>query len=135
MPTLHVELFAGRTVEQKRALAAALTEACVKTLGGSPEAVDILFRDVERHAVRRPPAEDRRTGRRVPIRDAPGLCLGSAYERHAAFSASESTSRQSTQRPGRTLHARPFTTPQRGQMIIRGISRTPAEGSAFAHRH
>ena len=49
MPTLHVELFAGRTVEQKRALAAALTEACVKTLGGSPEAVDIIFRDVERH--------------------------------------------------------------------------------------
>ncbi|MBN8509207.1 MAG: 4-oxalocrotonate tautomerase [Burkholderiales bacterium] len=49
MPTLHVELFAGRTVEQKRALAAALTEACVKTLGGSPDAVDIVFRDVERH--------------------------------------------------------------------------------------
>ena len=49
MPTLHVELFAGRTVEQKRALSAALTEACVNTLGGSPEAVDIIFRDVERH--------------------------------------------------------------------------------------
>jgi 4-oxalocrotonate tautomerase len=49
MPTLHVELFAGRSVEQKRALAAALTEACVKTLGGSPDAVDIIFRDVERH--------------------------------------------------------------------------------------
>jgi 4-oxalocrotonate tautomerase len=49
MPTLHVELFAGRTVEQKRALAAALTEACVKTLGGSPGAVDIIFRDVQRH--------------------------------------------------------------------------------------
>jgi 4-oxalocrotonate tautomerase len=49
MPTLHVDLFAGRTVEQKRALAAALTEACVKTLGGKPEAVDIIFRDVERH--------------------------------------------------------------------------------------
>ena len=49
MPTLHVELFAGRTVEQKRALATALTEACVKTLGGSPDAVDIIIRDVERH--------------------------------------------------------------------------------------
>lgn len=49
MPTLHVELFAGRTVEQKRALAAALTEACVKTLGGSPDGVDVIFRDVERH--------------------------------------------------------------------------------------
>jgi len=49
MPTIHVELFAGRTVEQKRALAAALTEACVQTLGGSPSGVDIIFRDVERH--------------------------------------------------------------------------------------
>lgn len=49
MPTIHVELFAGRTVEQKRALAAALTEATVKTLGGSADSVDIIFRDVERH--------------------------------------------------------------------------------------
>jgi 4-oxalocrotonate tautomerase len=48
MPTLRVELFAGRTVEQKRALAAALTEATVKTLGGSPDAVDILFYDIQR---------------------------------------------------------------------------------------
>ncbi len=49
MPTIHVEMFAGRTVDQKRALAAALTEAVVKTIGGSPEAVDVIFRDVERH--------------------------------------------------------------------------------------
>ena len=49
MPTLHVELFAGRTVEQKRALAQALTEATVKTLGGSPDGVDIVFFDIERH--------------------------------------------------------------------------------------
>ena len=32
MPTIRVELFAGRTVEQKRALAQALTEATVRTL-------------------------------------------------------------------------------------------------------
>jgi len=49
MPTIHVELFAGRTVEQKRALAQALTEATVKTLGGSGDSVDVIFRDVERH--------------------------------------------------------------------------------------
>jgi 4-oxalocrotonate tautomerase len=49
MPTIRVELFAGRTVEQKSALAAALTEATVKTLGGSPDSVDILFFDIERH--------------------------------------------------------------------------------------
>ncbi len=49
MPTLHVELFAGRSVEQKRALALALTEATVRTLGGSPSSVDIVFVDVQRH--------------------------------------------------------------------------------------
>ncbi|MBX3635091.1 MAG: 4-oxalocrotonate tautomerase [Rubrivivax sp.] len=49
MPSIHVELFEGRSVEQKRALAQALTDAVVKTLGGSPEAVDIVFRDVARH--------------------------------------------------------------------------------------
>lgn len=49
MPSIHVQLFKGRTVEQKRALAAALTEATVRTLGGSPDHVDIVFTDVERH--------------------------------------------------------------------------------------
>ena len=48
MPTLRVELFAGRTAEQKRALAAALTEATVRTLGGSADSVDILFIDIAR---------------------------------------------------------------------------------------
>ena len=49
MPTIHVELFAGRTVDQKRALAQALTDATVRTLGGSPEAVDVIFTDVQKH--------------------------------------------------------------------------------------
>ena len=49
MPTIRVELFEGRTVEQKRALAQALTEATVRTLGGSPDAVDILFYDIAKH--------------------------------------------------------------------------------------
>jgi 4-oxalocrotonate tautomerase len=48
MPTIRVELFAGRTVEQKRALAQALTEATVRTLGGSADGVDVLFFDIER---------------------------------------------------------------------------------------
>lgn len=48
MPTIRVELFAGRTVEQKRALAQALTEATVRTLGGSADGVDILFFDIAR---------------------------------------------------------------------------------------
>jgi 4-oxalocrotonate tautomerase len=49
MPTLHVELFEGRTHEQKAALAKELTDACVRVLGGSADAVDIIFRDVARH--------------------------------------------------------------------------------------
>ena len=49
MPSIHVQLFAGRTVEQKRALAQALTEATVRTLGGSAEAVDVIFTDVQKH--------------------------------------------------------------------------------------
>ena len=49
MPTIRVELFEGRTVEQKRALAQALTEATVRTLGGSPDSVDIVFFDIARH--------------------------------------------------------------------------------------
>jgi 4-oxalocrotonate tautomerase len=48
MPTIRVELFEGRTTDQKRALAQALTEATVRTLGGSPDAVDIIFHDVRR---------------------------------------------------------------------------------------
>ena len=48
MPTIRVELFEGRTVEQKRALAQALTEATVRTLGGSPDGVDVVFFDIAR---------------------------------------------------------------------------------------
>jgi 4-oxalocrotonate tautomerase len=48
MPTIHVQMFAGRTLEQKRALAKALTEATVATLGASPESVDVIFTDVQR---------------------------------------------------------------------------------------
>jgi len=49
MPTLRVELMEGRTVEQKRALAEALTQAVVETLGSQPESVDILMYDIKRH--------------------------------------------------------------------------------------
>lgn len=49
MPTLRVELFEGRTAEQKAKLAKELTEACVRVLGGSADSVDILFFDMKRH--------------------------------------------------------------------------------------
>lgn len=49
MPTLRVELMEGRTVEQKRNLVRALTQAVVDTLGSKPESVDILLFDIKRH--------------------------------------------------------------------------------------
>lgn len=49
MPTLRVELLEGRTLEQKKNLVAALTQAVVDTLGSKPEAVDVLLFDIKRH--------------------------------------------------------------------------------------
>ena len=46
MPTIRVEMFEGRTLEQKRALAKELTDACVRAIGASPDSVDILFFDI-----------------------------------------------------------------------------------------
>lgn len=49
MPLIRVELFEGRSVEQKRALAVALTEAAARTLGIAPDGVDVMFFDIARH--------------------------------------------------------------------------------------
>lgn len=43
MPQMHVYLFEGRTLEQKRKLVANLTEAVVKSLDVKPEAVRITL--------------------------------------------------------------------------------------------
>ena len=48
MPTLRVELFEGRTPQQKRDLARELTEACVRVLGGNGDGVDVIFYDIAR---------------------------------------------------------------------------------------
>jgi 4-oxalocrotonate tautomerase len=48
MPTLRMEMFAGRTPEQKRALARELTDATVRALGVPAGSVEILFYDIER---------------------------------------------------------------------------------------
>ena len=48
MPTIRIDMFEGRTHEQKRALAAGITEACVRTLGISPDSVDILMFDIKK---------------------------------------------------------------------------------------
>jgi 4-oxalocrotonate tautomerase len=49
MPMIRVELFEGRTVEQKRAFAEAVTREAARTLGCEPSAVDIIFVDVRKH--------------------------------------------------------------------------------------
>jgi 4-oxalocrotonate tautomerase len=49
MPIVRVELFEGRTPDQKRAFAAATTRAACETLGCAPEDVEVLFFDIRRH--------------------------------------------------------------------------------------
>lgn len=48
MPVITVEMFSGRTTEQKRDLAKVLTEGYVAVCGGKPESVHIIFHDVDR---------------------------------------------------------------------------------------
>ena len=48
MPIIHVELFEGRTADQKRDFAKAVTEAVVKILGSSADQTDVIFQDVKR---------------------------------------------------------------------------------------
>jgi 4-oxalocrotonate tautomerase len=48
MPTINVQMFEGRNVEQKRAFAKAVTEAACQTLGCSPESVDVIIQDVKK---------------------------------------------------------------------------------------
>ncbi|MCU0931984.1 MAG: 4-oxalocrotonate tautomerase [Serpentinimonas sp.] len=48
MPTIRVELFEGRTPEQKKDFAVAVTEVAARTLGAKPESVDVIFVDVKK---------------------------------------------------------------------------------------
>ncbi|MFK0377883.1 4-oxalocrotonate tautomerase [Pandoraea sp. NPDC090278] len=47
MPTFHVEMFEGRTIEQKRAFVKAVTQAAVETIGCTPGSVDIIITDIK----------------------------------------------------------------------------------------
>jgi 4-oxalocrotonate tautomerase len=49
MPTYHVEMIEGRTLEQKKKLVEEITRVSVEVLGGSPESVDVLITDVPAH--------------------------------------------------------------------------------------
>jgi 4-oxalocrotonate tautomerase len=46
MPIIRVEMFSGRTRDQKRALVRELTETFVRVAGGKPEGVTVLVQDV-----------------------------------------------------------------------------------------
>ena len=48
MPTYHIEMIEGRTIEQKKKLVEEITRITVEVLGGSPDSVDILITDVKR---------------------------------------------------------------------------------------
>lgn len=49
MPYIVVEAFAGRTIEQKRRLAAAITDAVCEVFNARREGVRVVFRDIEEH--------------------------------------------------------------------------------------
>ena len=48
MPVISVDMFQGRTAEQKRALAEGFTKTFCDVTQAKPEAVIVIFRDVPR---------------------------------------------------------------------------------------
>lgn len=46
MPIVTVQFFEGRTIEQKRKIAAALTDVLAETAGCSKDSIEVLFQDV-----------------------------------------------------------------------------------------
>lgn len=49
MPVVTVQMYEGRTVEQKRALVEAITKAVVDIAKTTPDQVNVVFQDVPRH--------------------------------------------------------------------------------------
>ena len=48
MPTYHVEMLEGRTIDQKKKLVTEITRVSVDVLGGAPESVDVIITDIKR---------------------------------------------------------------------------------------
>lgn len=48
MPIIRVEMFKGRSRDQKRALVKELTETFVNVAGGTPQSVNVVISDVEK---------------------------------------------------------------------------------------
>ena len=51
MPIIHVNMFEGRTLDQKRKLVTSMTEAVVKSLDVKPEAVHIILHDLPKQNI------------------------------------------------------------------------------------
>jgi len=49
MPIIQVNLIEGRTVEQKRKLAAEITDVVVECLNVEPDSVRIIIQDMAKH--------------------------------------------------------------------------------------
>jgi len=48
MPVVTVQLWEGRTVEQKRALVRAITDAMVEHAGARPDALHVILQEIPR---------------------------------------------------------------------------------------
>ncbi len=48
MPIIRVEMFTGRSRAEKRGLVHELTETFVRVVGGKPEAVIVILKDVDK---------------------------------------------------------------------------------------
>ena len=50
MPVIHVEMWPGRTYQQKQELAKAITDAVVKIANTTPEATIVIFNEVPKES-------------------------------------------------------------------------------------
>lgn len=48
MPTIHIYLYEGRTVDQKRELAKAITDDVVRIAKTTPDAVTVMYHDLKK---------------------------------------------------------------------------------------
>lgn len=51
MPIIHVNMYEGRALEQKKKLVVAMTDAVVKSLDVKPDAVRIILHDIPKHNI------------------------------------------------------------------------------------
>lgn len=49
MPIIHVNMYEGRTIDQKRKLVTAMTDAVVKSLEVKPDLVRIILHEIPKH--------------------------------------------------------------------------------------